>query len=282
MNALMKLVIHRLTMWSSSTKFFIFLLFISVCSIAGYAGEDSPHVSKAVVVDSSVVAMSQLDSLSQASHLLHVPKTIVLDSSVVVVRQLDSLSQATLFTNDDYKYNRDAAKSASAWDRFWDWFNEKIDELLNTKNGKISIKIIKYLIILIALVAIVFLLLKNKVGALFYGKSAATSIGFNELEENIHLIDFEELIAKAREEKDFRRAVRLHFLKLLKELSDKNLIAWKIDKTNKDYSIELLNTQYNAHFKELAELYEYVWYGNFLLDEAGYTSTLQKFKTFEI
>ena len=129
---------------------------------------------------------------------------------------------------------------------------------------------------------IAVLLSRNNIRALFFSKSDTIPIDYNEFEEDIHKINFDELIATALSEKDFRRAVRLHFLKLLKELADKNLILWKIDKTNNDYSIELSDSKYSKHFKELAVLYEYIWYGNFELDETNFKTTIEKFKQFEI
>ena len=74
----------------------------------------------------------------------------------------------------------------------------------------------------------------------------------------------------------------LPFLKLLKELTDKNLISWKIDKTNSDYSIELSNSKYSKQFKELAFLYEYIWYGDFPVDDTNFKSTISKFNELKI
>jgi hypothetical protein len=107
-------------------------------------------------------------------------------------------------------------------------------------------------------------------------------IDFSEFEEDIHKINFDKLIEEATSKKDFRKAIRLHFLKLLKDLTDNNLITWQIDKTNNDYSIELANNKYSSKFKELALLYEYIWYGDFPLDETNFISTILKFKEFKI
>lgn len=227
-----------------------------------------------------------LCALSLKAHALSdsvlVTKQLLTDSSVITVRCADSAKQHSLLSNKDYMYNRDQAASKSWWDKFWDWFYEKMGDIFETNSGQIGWKIIKYVFITLAIAVVIFLLFKGNVRALFYGKSASVEIDFRELNEDIHAIDFVTLIQQSLNEKDYRRAVRLHFLRLLKELTDKNLIAWKIDKTNNDYSIELLNTQYSKPFREAVLLYEFVWYGNFSLDEQEYLTTIEKFKTFEI
>lgn len=213
---------------------------------------------------------------------LKVKNTIVFDSAKVEVREPAAKKQKELLNNSDYKYDRIGPAPKTLWERFKEWVWRKADELFNSKGGSLGFRILEYVLITTAIVLIVVLLLKNNARALFYGKSTTIPIDFKELEEDLHKINFNELITTALSEKDFRRVIRLHFLKLLKELTDKNLILWKIDKTNNDYSIELSNSKYNKHFKELAVSYEYIWYGNFQLDETNFKTIIEKFKRFDI
>lgn len=222
-----------------------------------------------------IPAIATTDSLQKT-------KVIVIDSSIIAVRKPGVEKQNELLNNKDYQYERKSPVGKNPWERFKEWLANQLEKLFSSKGGEISLKILKYVLIIVAIVTIVFILLKNNIRSLFYGKSAKTTIDFSELEEDIHTIDFNELISKAIQEKDYRRAVRLHFLKLLKELTDKNLIAWKIDKTNKDYYIELSNTSYSKQFKELTFLYEYIWYGSFELNEEDYNTTINKFQSFKI
>jgi hypothetical protein len=256
----------------SSTKFYLFLsllLFNLLFSTSGYCTKDSAKVATAL--------------LSATSHSHDSTKAqLVNDSSKIQERKLSDEEQKKLLENKDYKYDRVGPAPKSLWDRFWEWFWRMIDKLFNTKGGKISFSIFKYVLIIAVIVIIIFLLLKNDVRALFSGKSASVQIDFSEFEEDIHKINFNVLIEEAITKKDFRKAVRLHFLKLLKELTDKGLITWQIDKTNNDYSIELANSKYSSKFKELALLYEYIWYGDFQLDETNFKATISKFNDFKI
>ncbi len=254
----MKLEIQRKAMLSSSIKLLIFVLTTLLSSL---------------LYSTDVYCAN--DSIKSKIKISY-------DSTKFEIRSLTSEQQNTLRSNSDYKYDRVGPAPKTLWERIKEWFWRKVFELFDSKGGALGLKIFEYLLIIAAITLIIILLLKNNIRALFYGKSASVPIDFKEFEEDIHKINFNELIDEALSKKDFRRAVRLHFLKLLKELSDRNLITWQIDKTNNDYSIELSNSKYSEQFKELAVLYEYIWYGDFQLDENSFISTISKFKDFKV
>lgn len=239
------------------------------------------NITKYIFILYTACCFCQFQAIA-TNNSLQKPQVIVNDSSIIEIRQPDTKKQNELLNEKDYQYERKSPAGKNPWERFKEWLINQLDKIFNSKGGEISLEILKYVLIVAAIVAIVLILLKNNLRSLFYGKSATTNIEFAELEEDIHAIDFNNLISKAIQEKDYRRAVRLHFLKLLKELTDKNLIAWKIDKTNKDYYIELSNTSYSRQFKELTFLYEYIWYGSFELNEDDYNTTINKFQAFKI
>jgi len=203
------------------------------------------------------------------------------DSSNIKIKVPPSAELQKMLSDEDYIYDRVGPAPKTPWERFKEWFWRMVDDLFDSNGGKIGLGILKYLLIAAAIVLIIFLLIKNNIRSLFYGKSASIAIDFKEFEEDIHSINFQELIAKAIQNKDYRKAVRLHFLKLLKELTDKNLIKWQIDKTNNDYTIELAKSKYSAQFNELALLYEYIWYGDFELSEESFKNTVSKFNAFK-
>jgi hypothetical protein len=207
---------------------------------------------------------------------------LVYDSSKVEVRKLSNSEQQKLLSNTDYKYDRVGPTPKTPWERFKEWFWRQVDDLFSSKEGDITVRILEYILIAAAIILIIFLVLKNDMRALFYGKSATVAIDFKEFEDDIHKINFPELITDAISKKDYRKAVRLHFLFLLKELTDKNYITWQVGKTNNDYSMELSESKYSSRFKELSLLYEYIWYGDFEIDETNFKTTIVKFKELEV
>lgn len=208
--------------------------------------------------------------------------TMPLDSSKVDVRKLNTEEQKKMLENKEYKYDRIGPAPKSLWDRFWDWIWNTIDKIFDTKGGNLAWTLFQSALVMAAIVVIIILVIKNDIRAIFYGRSASVQIDFKEFNEDINAINFDELIADAVSKKDYRKAIRLHFLKLLKELSDNNLIKWQIDKTNNDYSIELSSSKYNSKFNELSIMYEYIWYGDFPLDETNFRGTISKFKEFKV
>jgi hypothetical protein len=207
---------------------------------------------------------------------------LTFDSSQVQVRQPDPVKQQELLESPEYKYDRVGPAPKGLWDRFTEWLWRTLDRVFSTNGGKLSLSIFQYALIIAVIVVVILLVLKNDIRAVFYGKSASVPIDFREFDEDIHRINFDEMIAAAIAAKDYRKAVRLHFLKLLKDLTDHDLIAWQIDKTNNDYSMELKNSKYSKSFSELALMYEYIWYGDFHLDENNFNNTISKFRAFKV
>jgi len=91
-----------------------------------------------------------------------------------------------------------------------------------------------------------------------------------EISEDIFAINYQKEIDKAVSIGNFRLAVRLHFLQLLKSMSERNIIRYQQDKTNFDYLMELHNTSYYDDFFRVTRNYEYSWYGQFAVSEDAY------------
>ena len=92
--------------------------------------------------------------------------------------------------------------------------------------------------------------------------------------------DFSKLISQAISNKNYRLAIRYHYLQLLQKLSAKGIIEIAADKTNHEYVMELGGKPYKKDFATLTLLYEYAWYGEFEIDEQHFGSIQNKFKMF--
>lgn len=83
--------------------------------------------------------------------------------------------------------------------------------------------------------------------------------------ENIETIDdhdFKSLLNQKLEEKDYRAAIRIHFLTILQLMSKQGLIEWKKNKTNLQYAKECRDMEVKGKFKKIAYAYDILWYGN--------------------
>ena len=99
--------------------------------------------------------------------------------------------------------------------------------------------------------------------------------------EDIFAINYQREIDKAVEMGNYRLAVRLMFLRLLKNLSDKNIIQYKQDNTNLDYLSQLYPGGMYADFFRLTRNYEYCWYGQFEIDKEKFVVIKKDFDNFD-
>lgn len=128
----------------------------------------------------------------------------------------------------------------------------------------------------IVLYLLIKFLLENPVSSVFKTETAAIE-GFSYVEENIEQIDFENLISKALKEQNYRLATRYLYLKSLKSLANKQVIEWHYEKTNSDYLNEIKDCQLKTLFKRVSYIYDYVWYGEFPIDEESFNKNKADF-----
>lgn len=148
------------------------------------------------------------------------------------------------------------------------------------KPSSVNLNLIGWILVLIALVIIIFLFLKAN-GISLFTKNARTidaTIEQEELEKNIFESDLEKAIQKYIAEKNYRYATRLLFLHLLKTMAQKNIIEYSAHKTNFDYLFALSNTKNYTVFANVVKAYEYVWYGEFEVNETQFNSIKQEFE----
>jgi hypothetical protein len=89
--------------------------------------------------------------------------------------------------------------------------------------------------------------------------------------------DFDALVRQALQQGNYRLAIRYQYLKTLHLLADKKFIELAADKTNYQYVREINNLGYQNDFAALTLNYEYVWYGEFEIEENIYRSLNEKF-----
>ncbi|KFC24015.1 hypothetical protein [Chryseobacterium sp. FH1] len=183
------------------------------------------------------------------------------------------------YSGDDFNYETLKSKES-----LLDLIKRKIAQLFfkNIDPNKASIYTVNILRFFgIAIVAILlFILIRylmSKDGNFLFGKkNKKIKISAQDIEENIHEINFPQSILKFEKENNFRSAIRYHFLYSLKKLADKNLINLNPEKTNRDYLKELKDKNLQEDFRRVIYIYDYIWYGEFDTQEIDY----QHYKTY--
>ena len=200
------------------------------------------------------------------------------DSAAFQPRKFENLKGK--YSDSDFNYVEKPTKvDRTAWDRFWDAVGRFFSNLFDFGDGtkalsgvEILMKVISILIILFVVYLIVKIII-NKEGGWIFGKSAKKITVSEITEEDIHSLDFNTIITKAKNEKNYRLATRYYYLWLLKSFSDRNIIEWDIEKTNGDYINEISNAELKSEFQFLSYVYEYSWYGEFDLTQTDFEKT---------
>lgn len=198
------------------------------------------------------------------------------DRTLVQVRYPAPNHLRDLQTDRDYQYGHDAPPPDNPVARFFSWLMRKLAEFMSSKAYQ---NVWQYVILAAIAGLVIYLLMKAEVlGFLFPKKAQSNGLDYENLAENIHEINFDVAIDEAVTQRNFRLAVRLLYLQTLKHLTDAGRIEYKPDKTNRQYVYELANSPLQTDFEHLTRQFEFVWYGDFPIDETQFQYVSQQFQ----
>jgi hypothetical protein len=89
-------------------------------------------------------------------------------------------------------------------------------------------------------------------------------------EEDFFSRDYEREIARALAAGEYRIAIRLRYLQLLKELAGRNIIQYRQERPNGVYVSQLMGTPYYKEFFRITRTFEYAWYGEMPVSRGAY------------
>lgn len=204
-----------------------------------------------------------------------------IDSSNVVLKSPDSLMEKKIFSDSKLQYNLKTKYEPGIFERFVNWLSDLIFGDSNYGNFMLTRKIIIWIVVLFSIAIVIWILLKSDLSRLIQPKSKLTTFNFSELTEDLSTINFDKMIDEACKEEDFRTAIRWHYLKSLYLLEKANYLIFQPSKTNIDYQNDLKKTNLVKEFISISRIYDYVWYGKFLVNKTKYTELQKDFTTFE-
>jgi hypothetical protein len=202
------------------------------------------------------------------------------DSSHVDIRNFSSSTADPYKKDIDFQYERQIVDTPSLWERFWQWFWNKYDDMVSTEAGRITMKVFYWVLGIGAVAFFVFKVTGMNRISLFASQSQQNP-AYTIEDENIHDISFDTAIQQALQEGNYRLAIRLLYLQSLKILSDKNLIIWQLNKTNTDYFREISRAELKQQFKNVTHAFEYTWYGNLAIGKDEFTEMKEEFMNFQ-
>lgn len=200
---------------------------------------------------------------------------ITIDSSSTInVKKVTTESIKKYANDNDFLYDRIPPPAESPWEAFKRWLMKLFDNYIGNKIPRIFWDVLSWTIVVGAIILIFYRLFRQEIKSVFKGKATTNQVNFIHKDENIHEMDFNQLISDAITKKDYKNAIRLSYLNLLKNLTDEDFIVWKADKTNLDYIEELKQSPLQASFKKTTLVFEHVWYGEFTINESHFKDTM--------
>lgn len=224
---------------------------------------------------SLLILLNSLVGFSQKK----IAKILPTDSSAVVIRTLKESSLGNLRKQKDYQYLEQLAEPPGWWQKFWFEFFRWLEQFFGEGTFGTTWNIVAYTIIGLVIAFVIAKLIGVDFSGMFKRKSGV-EIPYEAFNEDIHNIDFQDTIQEAINQGNFRLAVRLYYLKALKDLTDKGFIEWKLNKTNRSYVFEIKSPSLRPDFEAITSQFEYAWYGDFPIDSQGFEGIKTQFADF--
>lgn len=180
---------------------------------------------------------------------------------------------------NDPKFDYEIIESnPTRWDDFKTWVGNLFQRLFELIFGveeavgmlAAFLRILPYLLLALLLFLLIRFFLNVNASATSGKHRGEAFVGLSEEEHIIKNEDIQLLIQKALEDKNYRLAIRYSYLYILQLMSDKELIDWQMQKTNHDYLAEIKKPDLQKSFSKITRIYDYIWYGDFAIDEVKY------------
>lgn len=156
-----------------------------------------------------------------------------------------------------------------------------VKEESDSNNLSLNFSVFNWLFIGILIIAVAYLaytLLNDGSSKLFSSRKNEYLNSHGTItSENIAQVDINALITNAEQTKDYRLAIRYYYLLVLKRLTLENFIKYEEDKTNADYMEAIASQKFSKDFAYTSYIYDYTWYGEFLLNKEQYQMAKNSF-----
>lgn len=234
------------------------------------------HAQDQATVDSAVMEIVG-DTFPDAEEVAE-EAYVVLDTMLPEqeARTFDDSALEALRNNPKYQYEREVSQAPSAWDRFWAMVGDWIKDLLQRLEDATGLKFVSWFwdyiwfaVFAVALI-IVLIFLRRRMFSKVFARSAANIGTVRTLDEDLTADDLPEQLATAEHQGEWRRALRLHYLLVLRQLVDEGRIVWKPQHTDRDYQAQLKDEDERMRFGRLSFIFKWVWYGEAQVDRAQY------------
>ena len=232
----------------------------------------------------TTLSYSNSTNIEETTSFQTMKDSVYIDTEPIDKREYDNLREQ--YNGNEFIYER-SVENSGWWTRFKQWLTDFFKNLFDINSDAkaadftdIALKIF-YVVIFLLVIFFIVKAIINKEGNWVFGKSSDKSIiPVIDIENNIYETDFSVLIKTAESENNYRLAIRYYYLWLLKTLSEAEIIEYDVEKTNSDYYLEIAQDATKEEFSYTSYLYNYIWYGEFDIDDNQFNKAKNAFTQF--
>ncbi len=207
------------------------------------------------------------------------------DSSPVAARAIPTDALDDFRNNPNFQYDRVETDGPTLMELFWQWL---VDVLFGPIRNNTTPQFWSWFWLIAGILAIAFVVsqaLRADSGWFFRKKdNQVEPHGIVLLDtEDIESINLDALLDAALSDRRYRDATRYTYLLALQALTEQGLIDWDKHKTNREYVAEVERANQPAltrPFAEITRLFEWIWYGEFAMDEQRFGLARGRFDLF--
>ncbi len=201
-------------------------------------------------------------------------------TNTVEIRPFDTQRITSYRADPSLQYDRDLHQQQSWWEQLKAWLKELFSHWFNEGVGAFFSTNLVYVLSAVVVIIALLVLSRGSMRRVFHGPPR--SLGeVTAAEEDIRGLDIETLIREAEEGNDLRRAIRLHYLLVLRKLVDDGVLKWSPERTDQDYLAQIKDPALRSRFAHIALVFQCVWYGHAEVDAEHYGSIKRPFLEFE-
>lgn len=203
------------------------------------------------------------------------------DTSTIRMLRPGAEAERSVFDDSKLKYKQRENLKTPDSENILEWLARKLFSKANYSDLVKTRQIIIWTVVIIALIVVIRLLLRSDLTRLTRKAPLQTTFKYTDISEDLQSINYAKQIGEALADKNYRLAIRWHYLELLYNLDKKQLIQFVPHKTGMDYRYELSGKSQQGTFTALNRIYDYVWYGEFVIDETDYLTNAEEFSNFK-
>lgn len=198
-------------------------------------------------------------------------------SNEVIFRSVPDTTVARMKKEKEFAYANDPAywvKQKKVYRKgFWDYVFNFFES--NT------VRVIFYILLTALIIFVLYRVIVLNDLLIFYASKKKKKILEETEVQELDPLMIDEKIEESIRQKNFNSAVRYLYLKTLYSLNDKKWIQFHAQGTNSEYLNQLGQHKQIKEFRFLTQVYEYVWYGKFEINEQQFSLVYQNFKNFQ-